>query len=128
MTYNFDTCPDRRSTESIKWRRYDEDVLPMWVADMDFASAPAIVDALRNRVEHGVFGYPSTPPEFFELLVERMTQRYQWEIKTEDIVLIPGVVTGFNLACHAFAQPGEGVFMQTPVYFPFFGAPKHAQL
>jgi len=128
MTYNFDTCPDRRSTESIKWRRYDEDVLPMWVADMDFVSAPAIVDALRSRVEHGVFGYPSTPPEFFELLVERMAQRYQWEIKTEDIVLIPGVVTGFNLACHAFAQPGEGVFMQTPVYFPFFGAPKHANL
>ncbi len=123
MIYNFDALPDRRSTESAKWRMYPEDVLPMWVADMDFPSPEPVLQALKARVEHGVFGYPLVPKEFNEVVVERMERLYRWKILPEDLVFIPGVVTGLDLACHAFARPGEGVLVQPPVYPPFLGAP-----
>ena len=135
VTYNFDQMPsNRRVTESEKWLKYDADVLPMWVADMDFVSPAPVIDALRQRIEHGVFGYPqsSTDPNeliaFRELMVSRMAERYQWHIKPEDIVFLPGVVVGFNLACQAFGAPGEGVLIQPPVYPPFLGAPKNAEM
>lgn len=122
MIYNFDHLPDRRPTESIKWKLYDPDVLPMWVADMDFVSPEPVIRALRERVEHGVFGYPQDMPELAPVIVERMQRLYGWQIAPEDVVLLPGVVTGFNMACQAFAA-GEGVLIQTPVYPPFLSAP-----
>jgi cystathionine beta-lyase len=125
MIYNFDCFPDRRPTESIKWNKYEPDVLPMWVADMDFVSPEPVVRALRERVEHGVFGYPRDMPELRQVIVERMQALHGWLITPEDVVLIPGVVTGFNLACQAFAS-GEGVLVQTPVYPPFLSAPQAA--
>jgi cystathionine beta-lyase len=128
MQYNFDIVPDRRSTNSMKWNKYPEEVLPLWVADMDFTIPQPVQQALQERIAHGIFGYGMDMPELSQVLVERMAQQYQWHIKPEDVVLIPGVVTGFNLACHAFASPGEGVIMQTPVYFPFFSAPVNAGL
>jgi cystathionine beta-lyase len=123
--YNFDQFPDRRPTESIKWNKYDPDVLPMWVADMDFVSPEPVVRMLRERVEHGVFGYPRDMPELRQVVVERMQSLYGWQISQDDVVLTPGVVTAFNMACQAFAA-GQGVLIQTPVYPPFFSAPQAA--
>ena len=132
IIYNFDTCLDRCATDSIKWRKFAADVLPMWVADMDFISPEPVVRALRERVEHGVFGYPQEPPELRELIVARMTERYHWQIQAEDIVFLPGVVGGFNLACHSIALSGTdtlpGVLVQPPVYPPFLSAPAQAGL
>ena len=128
MTYSFDQIIDRQQTESIKWHHYDPDVLPMWVADMDFRSPEPVIAALLDRVQHGVFGYPQEPAELRKVVVERLAERYHWTVTPEEILLLPGVVTGFNLACHAFCQPGEDVLIQTPVYGPFLGAPKCAQL
>ena len=122
----FAGCPDRRSTESVKWGIYGADVLPMWVADMDFVSPKPVQDALIRRVEHGVFGYPMVSQEFKQVIVDRMQQRYQWTITPEDLVFMPGVVPGFNLACQAFTRPGESILMQTPVYPPFLCAPENA--
>lgn len=127
MTDLFADCPDRRPTESVKWGIYGGDVLPMWVADMDFVSPKPVQDALAKRVEHGVFGYPLVPQELKQVIVERMLQRYQWKIETEDLMFIPGVVPGFNLVCQAFTKPGESIIMQTPVYPPFLCAPDNAR-
>lgn len=132
-SYNFDQMPsNRRATESEKWLKYDADVLPMWVADMDFISPAPVIEALHKRVEHGVFGYPesTTDPndlkEFRQLMVERMATLYQWNIKPADIIFLPGVVVGFNLACQAFGKPGERVMIQPPVYPPFLFAHHNA--
>lgn len=120
MAYSFDDVIDRRATESTKWNLYDADVLPMWVADMDFRSPEPVIRALQERMAHGVFGYARETEELPALLVERMKRRYDWEIKPEDIVFLPGVVVAFNMAAHAFVGNGNGILMQTPVYHPFF--------
>jgi cystathionine beta-lyase len=125
MIYNLDDCPDRRSTDCEKWGAYPSNVLPLWVADMDFVCPEPVIRALRERVEHGVFGYPREWPELRDLVVCRMAQRYGWQIRPEDIVFLPGVVSGLNLACHMVAEPG-GVLVQTPVYPPILQAPCHA--
>ncbi|HEX7976341.1 MAG TPA: PatB family C-S lyase [Anaerolineales bacterium] len=133
MKYNFDQFPARRSTESIKWNAFPPDVLPMWVADMDFVSPAPVIQALRNRVEHGIFGYPqgivpygSVLPELQQAVVAWLSGRYGWQVLPEDLMLVPGVVTGVNLACHALATPGGGVVVETPVYTPILEAPKNA--
>ena len=118
--------PERRNTDSIKWGLYDEDVLPLWVADMDFTSPPAVIEAMQQRVAHGVFGYARESKELKELIVVRMKNLHGWQITTEDIVLLPGVVAAFNLVCQAVAQPGESILIQPPVYPPFFSAPGYA--
>jgi cysteine-S-conjugate beta-lyase len=128
MTYDFDQCIDRCCTESSKWHCYDADVLPMWVADMDFRSPEPIVTALRERVEHGVFGYGMEPAELRGVIVDWLQRLYGWQVGPEALVFVPGVVTGFNLACHALASPGDGVLMQTPVYYPILRAPSCACL
>jgi cysteine-S-conjugate beta-lyase len=119
MTYSFDDIIDRRSTDSIKWNAYGADTLPMWVADMDFRSPEPVIRALEERVAHGVLGYPMEPKELPALIVERLQRLYGWTVQPEEIVFVPGVVVGFNLAAHALAGPGCGVLMQTPVYHPF---------
>jgi cystathionine beta-lyase len=127
MPCNFNFFPDRRNTECAKWRQYDEDVLPMWVADMDFLSPEPVIHALRERVEHGIFGYPCEPDELKQVIIDHLAKKYQWTVVPEEIVLMPGVVNGFNLACQALAKPGEGILIQTPVYAPFFSAQRHAR-
>lgn len=127
MPCDFDRFIDRRCTESAKWRRYDDDVLPMWVADMDFAAPDRVVEALRRRVEHGVFGYGMEPPELRPAVIERLWRLYGWSVGPEALVFIPGVVRGLNLACHAVGAEGDGVLVQTPVYPPFFTAPANAR-
>jgi len=126
MPCEFDDYIERRCTESAKWRTYGDDVLPLWVADMDFRSPQPVIDALRERLDHGVFGYPTVPAEFPEVIVERLDRRYGWRVSEEDIVFIPGCITGFNMACHAIGSRGDGVLMQPPVYGPFLSAPANA--
>ncbi len=128
MAYDFDRRIDRSHSESVKWHYYEEDVLPMWVADMDFVSPEPVLRALRERVEQGVFGYPIIPPELVEVIVARLERLYAWRVEPEALVFLPGVVTSFNLACHAFVAPGEGALVQTPVYPPFLSAPQNAGL
>ena len=118
--------PERRNTDSIKWGLYEEDVLPLWVADMDFTSPPAVIEAMQMRTAHGVFGYARESTELKELIAARMDNLYGWKIELEDIVLLPGVVAAFNLVCQAVAQPGESILIQPPVYPPFFSAPGYA--
>ena len=125
---DLDQCLDRRCFESSKWRRYDEDVLPLWVADMDFRSPEPVIRALHERVEHGVFGYGRDTPELREVIVERLQRLYDWQVSPEELIFLPGVVTGFNLACHAFTSPGDGVLLQTPVYGPMLHAAEGAGL
>ncbi len=124
----FDERIDRRCTESVKWNLYDEDVLPMWVADMDFASPPPVIEALRERVSHGVFGYPNAPEELIEVVVERLQTRYNWQVDPSWIMFLPGCVTGFNLFARAITKPGDGVLVQTPVYGPIHHAPANHDL
>jgi cysteine-S-conjugate beta-lyase len=123
---DFDTLPDRFTSDSVKWHRFDADVLPMWVADMDFRGPEAVMQALQQRVTHGVFGYPMDPKELREVVVQRMAERYGWKISIDDLVFVPGVVTGFNLVCRALAGEGSAALIQTPVYPPFFQAPANA--
>jgi cystathionine beta-lyase len=129
MEYDFNQVVDRRPTDSYKWNTYEQDALPMWVADMDFPSPEPVIQALRQRVEHGIFGYPmglmNSPNDLSELrgtIVDRMAKRYGWSIEPEDIVFTPGVVIAFNLACHTLATPEQAVLVQTPVYTPILTA------
>jgi len=126
MECEFDHYIERRCTESEKWRHYGQDVIPMWVADMDFRSPEPVIHALRERVDHGIFGYPCEPPELRPVVVERLERLYGWKVAPEALLFIPGVVRGFNIACQAVGQPGDGVFLQTPVYYPMLDAPANA--
>jgi cystathionine beta-lyase len=118
-----DQIIDRQSLEGAKWNRYDEDVLPLWVADMDFRCPEPVLEALRERVDHGVFGYPSELPNLRPVFVERLERLYGWQVSPEALVFLPGVVTGFNLAIRSVTSPGDGVLAQTPVYYPILYAP-----
>ncbi len=126
MNYDFDTIIPRRATESIKWNFCDADELPMWVADMDFRSPEPVIAALRARVEHGIFGYGSTPPALRTAIVERLQRLYAWQVEPQDIVMLPGVVPGFNVAVQALLSPGDGLLVQTPVYPPILHAAENA--
>lgn len=128
MTYDFDGRTNRRRSDSLKWNQYDDDVLPMWVADMDFRAPDPVIRAMHERVDHGVFGYGWVPPDLGEVIVERLQRLYDWQVSPEALVFLPGAVTSFNLACHAMGAPGDGVLMQTPIYFPMLWAPSGAGL
>lgn len=124
----FDQVIDRRGTGSIKWDLFEPDVLPMWVADMDFSAPPAVIEALKARAEHGIFGYASEPAELKELVVERLRTLYDWSVSPEELLLFPNVVVGFNAVCQALAKPGNGVLIQPPIYFPILRVPENAIL
>ncbi len=124
--FGFDRIIDRTTTPSIKWQAYEPDVLPMWVADMDFRSPPAVMQALHARVEHGIFGYEQDPSELRELIIERLARLYDWHVNPEAIVFLPGIVAGFNLATRAFVNADEGLLVQTPVYMHIVEAARDA--
>jgi len=128
MKYNFDQVIERRGTDGVKWHYYELDVLPLWVADMDFPSPEPIIKALQERAAHGIFGYALPPLELSEILCERMNRLHQWQINPEEIMFLPGLVSGLNLVCRAMGRPGEGVLVQTPVYPPFLTAPANHDL
>jgi cystathionine beta-lyase len=123
---NLDLCIDRLHSDSAKWRLYDPDVLPLWVADMDFLSAEPVIRALHERIDHGVFGYGLCPDELVEVIQARLDTLYGWQVDADEIVFCPGVVTGFNIACRLRSEPGDGVLVQPPVYYPFLAAPANA--
>ena len=127
--YNFDEIIPREGTDCIKydareWIFKTNDVLPLWVADMDFKTPDFIVDAIRKRAEHEIFGYTLKPDSYFESIIGWMKRRHDWEIKKEWISFSPGVVAGLTLAVETFSNPGDEVVVQPPVYFPFFDCVK----
>jgi cystathionine beta-lyase len=126
-SFDFDTAPARRDTDSQKWQKYaGRDVLPLWVADMDFKSAPAILEALHRRVDHGIFGYARPVQATVDAVVAAMEQRYGWQIEASWLVWLPGLVVGLNVTAQAFAEPGDEVLTVGPVYPPFMSAPKNS--
>lgn len=133
MNYFSDKPINRRGTDSEKWDRYDPDVLPLWVADMDFPAAEPIVQALRERLEHRVFGYTNEIRGLREAVLQWLLERHRWRVDPEDIVFLPGVVVGFNLAARAFGSVRStssegGVLVQPPVYPPFLSVGRNARV
>lgn len=126
MSFNFDKPTDRKGSDSQKWQKYaGRDILPMWVADMDFDVAPAIVDALNRRAAHPVFGYARPLQSTVDAVVGAMAGRYGWNVDPSWIVWLPGLVCGLNVLCRAFADEGDEVLSLSPVYPPFTAAPRY---
>ena len=124
MKYDFDTPVDRRGTASIKWdfsKRFTglEDLIPLWVADMDFPACFEVIEALKRRADHGVFGYTLEPGSYYRAVIDWMKRRHGWEIRRGWMLSAPGVVPSLNLALLAYSQPGDRVIIQPPVYYPF---------
>jgi cystathionine beta-lyase len=128
MPYDFNRVLDRRGTNSIKWHHYPEDVLPLWVADMDFPAPEPVQEALRRAVEHGIFGYESPTRELCETVTARMDKLYGWQVSPEMVVATPGVIAGFNAAARTVCTAGQGILVQPPVYPPFLSVHKNSAL
>ena len=123
----FDRLIDRRGTFSAKWDKYrDRDVLPFWVADMDFAAPQFLLDALAERVRHGILGYTGTPEPLVEAFRDWLKRNCDWEVAEDWLVWIPGVVPGLNLTALAAAEPGGAILIPTPIYYPFLSVPDNA--
>ena len=126
MKYDFDTVYDRHDTNSVKWDLCpDPEVIPMWVADMDFKAAPFIMDAVRKRVEHGIFGYTHVPERYYDAVIDWFGRRRSWEIKREWIRYISGIVPALSVVIDALTEPGDKVVFQTPAYNCFFSCVKN---
>lgn len=126
FTFDFDTVINRRGTNSYKWDIVkEEDVIPLWVADMDFKAAPAILEALKKRVEHGVFGYTLVPDSYYEAIINWFARRHNWQIDRSWIIYTTGVVPAVSCAIKALTLPGEKVLIQTPDYNCFFSSIKN---
>jgi cysteine-S-conjugate beta-lyase len=122
--FDFDEIVDRRGTASEKWDKYrGTDIIPLWVADMDFRSPPPVIQALHDRVSHGVFGYSHAPDGLVQAVVDSLSSEYGWEIRKEWITWLPGLVTGLNVTCRAVGGLNDDVITFTPVYPPFMSAP-----
>jgi cystathionine beta-lyase len=123
MKYDFDEIIPRRGTNSYKWDSAgDADILPMWVADMDFRTAPPVVEALRKRVEHGIFGYVRVPDAYYAAVTNWFARRHDWQIEKEWIIYTTGVVPALSAVIKALTVPGDKVMVQTPVYNCFFSS------
>lgn len=122
---NFDEIVDRRGTSSIKWDKYgNRDVIPLWVADMDFRAPEAVVEALEQRIRHGIFGYTHPPEALLDTVVSMLESEFGWIVEKEAIVWLPGLVTGLNLACRTAG--GKNIVTAVPIYPPFLSAPLHS--
>jgi cystathionine beta-lyase len=126
MKNEFDEVIDRFETHSLKWDAYPADVLPLWVADMDFRAPLSVIKALESRIQHGIFGYESDFENLKQIFIQWAHEHYGWEIHREEILIIPGVVVGLNLVAQSLGRPGDGLLIQPPVYPPFFGVSQHA--
>ncbi len=123
MKYNFDEITPRRGTLSYKWDSNPQtNVLPMWVADMDFRTAPAIIQALQQRVAHGIFGYTHVPDAYYDAVIRWFQRRHQWTIQREWMIYTSGVVPAVSAVIKALTEPGDKVLVQTPVYNCFFSS------
>ena len=124
---DFDSPIDRRDTSSAKWEKYrGRDVIPMWVADMDFATAPAVIEELERRIRHGVYGYPVPPAQLSPTIAATLERDYGWRIDPQWVVFLPGLVVGLSVVCRAFAAEGDEILSAIPIYPPFLSAPEHA--
>jgi cystathionine beta-lyase len=127
MSWNFDETVSRDGTDCIKYDKREEvfgrqDIIPMWVADMDFKTPGFIMEKLQNRLNHEIFGYSFRPPEYFSSIQQWFIERHSWKIEKEWICFTPGIVSALNLCTLAFTRPDDSVIVQPPVYFPFFSA------
>ncbi len=127
--YNFDEIVPREGTNCIKYDARDwifktNDVLPLWVADMDFKTPDFVADAIKKRAEHEIYGYTFKPESYYQSVINWMKRRHNWDIQKEWISFSPGVVAGLTFAIKTFSKPGDGVIVQPPVYFPFFDSVK----
>ena len=127
MDWSFDEIINREGTDSVKYDLRQEifgrnDIVPMWVADMDFKTPPFITKRLKNRLKHEILGYSFRPPEYFSSIARWLHDRHNWNIEKEWICFSPGIVPALNLCTLAFTRPGDSVIVQPPVYFPFFSA------
>lgn len=125
MKYDFDLIYDRSNTSCLKWDSLEaifghKDVIPMWVADMDFPAAQPIVEALKKRAEHEFYGYTEPGPRVIEAVVDRMQRKFKWTIQPEWVVFTPGVIPALHTAVRALTRPGDEIILQPPVYYPFF--------
>ncbi|NTW04386.1 MAG: putative C-S lyase, partial [Oscillochloris sp.] len=123
MPFDFNSIIHRRGTGSVKWEAYPEDVLPMWVADMDFLSPEPVIRALHERAAHGIFGYAMPPQDLALVICERMKRLYDWDVTPDQVMFLPGLVSAINVLCRAFGEPGDHVVTMTPAYMPFLSAP-----
>ncbi|MDP2825898.1 MAG: PatB family C-S lyase [Sulfuritalea sp.] len=144
MSFDFDAIVERANTDSLKWAKFADradpggisrdtvtaqgggDIIPLWVADMDFAAPPAVIEALRSRIDHGVFGYNQPTASQVGAVVDYLERKFDWRIDAEWIVWLPGLVSGLNVACRAVGAEGDAVFTATPIYPPFLSAPKYS--
>lgn len=122
MTFNFDQPIDRHNTNSYKWDKFDKNVLPMWVADMDFQSPPAVIESLRSLVDHGVYGYVHAPMELYDVVIDRLARLHNWKVEREDILFLPGLVPGIHTSTRILGSGYTSVLTSTPVYYPFMQA------
>ena len=124
MKYNFDEIIPRRGTNSVKWDETSEEgIIPLWVADMDFRTYPGIIDALKQRVEHGIFGYTHVPDSYYHKIIDWFSQRHGWQgIHQDDIIYTSGVVPAISAIIRGLTLPGDKVLIQTPVYNCFFSS------
>ena len=133
MAYDFDSFVDRRGTACVKWDAPNsagvpsEEVIPMWVADMDFRTAPCIIEALRKRVEHGVFGYTEVPDSYYDAVISWFSRRRDWQIKKDWIIYTTAVVPALSVCINAFTEPGDEVVFLTPAYNCFFSSVRNAE-
>ena len=123
MKYDFDKPVERRGTDSTKWRQYGNEVVPLWVADMDFISPEPVISALQERVKHGVFGYVRPNRELIGVIQDRLRRLYSWEVPEEHFVFVPGIVTGLNFCFQLYADSGDEVRVQSPIYSHFVTDP-----
>ena len=127
MKYDFDKVVERSNTASVKWDATEElfgekELLPLWVADMDFKVLDEVVKAIQSQAEHGIFGYTTRKPSYYEAIIDWMKDHHNWVIEKEWICHSPGVVTALNLIVQAFSKPGDKIIVQPPVYYPFMKA------
>ena len=122
QNWSFDEVIDRSETQSAKWDYFEKDLLPLWVADMDFRVPQPIINAIINRANHGIFGYSYFHSAYFDAVLNWFKRHYSWEIKKEWLAFTPGVIPAINMAIQSFSNPGDKIIVQNPVYYPFFGA------
>lgn len=124
MHFEFDKIINRLGTSSSKWNKYNRpEIIPMWVADMDFETAPCIKSALLDRINHGIYGYTEPPKELPSTVAQYLKTEFNWSIDTDWIVWLPSLVVGLNIVSRAFADEGEAILSNTPIYPPFLSAP-----
>ena len=129
MKYNFDEIIDRSGTNSSKWEPEvlkelfgEPDLMPFWVADMDFKVAEPIVEAIVKAAQHGIYGYSNRPASYYQAIIDWTERRFGWKLEKEWIEYTPGIVPAVNYAIQAFCMPGDNVLIQQPVYYPFANA------